>query len=229
MAEAQKGVFDHLAEYLLQPTSAGPAPAPETPPTGSDPQPAEPAPAAVQATDAAAEGRETFDGEEPATPTVSGIEHVGQTLVFVETTEKLVVEKELFVREEVVLRKRVDNRVEEIEDSVRRTEVEVQRLSPEEAERIAAPPTIAPAPPPSEAARGTSAPAAPVEGFAEAPKAPLPAPKAQPAKPIAAAAKKQPPAAGRNSASWWLWFALILMAAVLIAFTAGQFLGAASG
>jgi hypothetical protein len=228
MAEAQKGVFDHLAEYLLQPAAAGPAPAPATTSENSDRQAGELAPAAVQATHAASEGREEFHPEKPATPAASEIEDAGQTLVFVETAEKLVVEKELFVREEVVLRKRVDNRIEEIEDSVRRTEVEVERLSPEEADRLAAPPTAAPAPLPPEAPREPPAPTAPV-ALAEAPKAPLPTPRAQPAKPVTATAKKHAAAEGRQSASWWLWFALILCAALLIAFTAGQFLGSASG
>jgi hypothetical protein len=107
--------------------------------------------------------------------------------------------------------------------------VEVQRLSPEEAERIAAAPTGERNPPPPEAPREPPAPAAPVEALKEAPQAPLPAQKARPAKPIAAAANKQAPAEGQNSAAWWLWFALILCAGVLIAFAAGQFLGSASG
>ena len=45
--------------------------------------------------------------------------------------EEAVVTKEAFVREEVVVSKNVERRVERIEDSVRRTEVEVDRLEGE--------------------------------------------------------------------------------------------------
>jgi stress response protein YsnF len=44
--------------------------------------------------------------------------------------EEAVVSKEAFVREEVVVRKRVTERIEEVRDTVRRTEVETERLEP---------------------------------------------------------------------------------------------------
>lgn len=47
--------------------------------------------------------------------------------------EEAVVSKEAFVREELVVSKQVERRVEQIEDSVRRTEVETERLEAEEA------------------------------------------------------------------------------------------------
>lgn len=59
-----------------------------------------------------------------------------QVHLFAETAEELMVAKELFVREEVIVSKLVENHVRHIDDTVRRTEVEVERLSPEEAESI---------------------------------------------------------------------------------------------
>ena len=45
-----------------------------------------------------------------------------------ETAEEAVVAKEARVREELVIRKDVDQRVESIDDSVRRTEVDVENV-----------------------------------------------------------------------------------------------------
>lgn len=45
--------------------------------------------------------------------------------------EEAVVSKEAFVREELIVSKQVERRVERIEDTVRRTEVETERLEPE--------------------------------------------------------------------------------------------------
>ena len=51
-----------------------------------------------------------------------------RTYEFVETAEELVIEKELFVHEEVVLRRTAEEHVEQISETVRRTEVEVERI-----------------------------------------------------------------------------------------------------
>jgi hypothetical protein len=51
------------------------------------------------------------------------------TLELVLRGEELVVTKEQVVREEVVLKKKVDRRIEEVIGSDRRTEVEIERLS----------------------------------------------------------------------------------------------------
>jgi hypothetical protein len=55
----------------------------------------------------------------------------GRTYEFIETAEELVIEKQLFVHEEVVLRRTADERVEEVNETVRRTEVEVGRMEPD--------------------------------------------------------------------------------------------------
>ena len=51
-----------------------------------------------------------------------------QSYEFPETAEKLVVDKQLIVREELTVRKVVETRTEEIDETIRRTEVEVERL-----------------------------------------------------------------------------------------------------
>ena len=50
-----------------------------------------------------------------------------RTIEIVETREEPVIEKQAFVREEVVIKKAVEERVEQVHDTVRRTEVEVER------------------------------------------------------------------------------------------------------
>ncbi len=45
--------------------------------------------------------------------------------------EEAVVSKEAFVREELVVKKKVEHRIEQIDETVRRTEVEIEALSPE--------------------------------------------------------------------------------------------------
>ncbi len=60
-----------------------------------------------------------------------------RVIEFAAMREEAVVSKEPFVREEVVVTKHVAQRTEEIRDTVRRTEVETERLeSGEEAERV---------------------------------------------------------------------------------------------
>ena len=55
---------------------------------------------------------------------------------FSETAEEILVEKEAFVREEVVVEKLVETHSEQVEGVVRRTEVEVDRLGADEAEAL---------------------------------------------------------------------------------------------
>ena len=54
-----------------------------------------------------------------------------QTFIFRETAEQLVVEKEIVVREEIVMRRTAEEHVEVVHDTVRRTEVEVERFGPD--------------------------------------------------------------------------------------------------
>lgn len=54
-----------------------------------------------------------------------------QTFIFRETAEQLVVEKEMAVREELVMRRTAEEHVEVLHDTVRRTEVEVERFGPD--------------------------------------------------------------------------------------------------
>ena len=54
-----------------------------------------------------------------------------QSFLFRETAEKLVIEKEVAVREELIMQRRARERVETIHDTVRRTEVEVERFGPD--------------------------------------------------------------------------------------------------
>jgi hypothetical protein len=53
-----------------------------------------------------------------------------RTYVFRETRERLVVEKQAIVREELVLAPRTEERVEQIHDTVRRMDADVDRLEP---------------------------------------------------------------------------------------------------
>jgi hypothetical protein len=198
----EKGVFDHLAEYLLQqPVASSESPSPE-------PRTAEPRAAPVEA-----------EVPPPAPPAMAGEPDLkSQELIFAETAERLVVEKEVVIREEVVLSKLVDEHVERIEDRVRRTEVEVERISPEEAAQIAKPsePQTAPASASVDANEVAEAPAIQPEP------APLPvSPKR------AAPTGGQTARPSAESKAWWAWFALIVCAGLLVAFAMGQFLGSA--
>jgi len=67
------------------------------------------------------------DGAAPATPSR---ELRDQVVEFVETEEELVIAKELFVYEEVVLRKHVEQRVQDITYVVRRMDADVERIGP---------------------------------------------------------------------------------------------------
>jgi hypothetical protein len=203
---SQKGVFDHLAEYLLQqpPLTPG-ASAPSRQPSEALAPPADEQPPA----------------QELVPTSVGRTDMRPQELVFRETAEQLVVGKEAFVREEVVLSKLVEEHVEEIRDRVKRTEVEIERISPEEATRIveAAPVQLEPAP--------VQVGPAPVR-VEPAPVRVEPAPITPPARPAAVSSSREAPAKPRNSTGWWIWFVLIVLAAILTAFALGQFLGSAA-
>lgn len=195
-SQGEKGIFDQLAEYLLkQPSPGAEAPSSEMRVPEAPARPLnEPAPAQEPVPQ-----QEAVAPKEAVPPRA---EHSGmrsQELVFRETAEQLVVEKEAFVREEVVLSRLVKEHVEEIHDQVKRTEVEVERISPQEAQQI----EQRDAPEPQ---RTSSTPEA---------------------RPVAQSRSSTAPAS-RSSAAWWAWFALILCAAVLIAYALGQFLGSAS-
>ncbi len=70
-----------------------------------------------------------LDPDRPSAPPAAGglREHVVE---LVETAEELVIDKQLFVREEVVLRKAVTEHVQGISYVLRRTEAEVERIGP---------------------------------------------------------------------------------------------------
>ena len=77
----------------------------------------------------------------PASEAVVVADAAGQGLAervyeFSETQEEVVVEKEAFVREEVVVAKLIETHTEHVEDVLRRTEVEVERIAPGEAEAL---------------------------------------------------------------------------------------------
>ena len=61
----------------------------------------------------------------------AGAELREQVFEFSETVEELVIGKEAIVREEVVLKKEVEERIEHVEGTVRHTEVEIERIPPE--------------------------------------------------------------------------------------------------
>jgi hypothetical protein len=129
----------------------------------------------------------------------------------------------------------VKEQVQDIHDRVKRTEVEVERISPQEAQQIAERPLpeAKPIPSPAEARPVPSLEQArPAPSLEEARPAPSPdqarpAPSAGEARPVA---RKSSPAVrtSRNSKTWWAWFALMVIAAVLTAFALGQFLGSSS-
>jgi hypothetical protein len=109
--QAQPGVFDHLAKLIM----------PETAPTSFRVN------AEVEAEQFDEAGRVLSAGA-PGGRFAPPREITEQTFIFRETAERLVVEKELTVREELVMRRSAQEHVELIRDSVRRTEVEVERF-----------------------------------------------------------------------------------------------------
>ena len=215
------GIFDTLTSYLLQ---------------GKQPPPGfavgETAPAATAAADerskeperaAMEEPADARPAEEPSAPdapppapaapagsTKSAFDGLSQSFVFRETEEKLVLEKELFVREEVVVSKLAEEHLHDVQDNVKRTEVEVERLTPQEAEAVAERPAPAAA---SFGQERTSRPERPAAERQAAAGAEVPERKAP----------AQEPAATRTNQ--YLWFVLLFLVAAVLAFSAGQMLG----
>lgn len=109
-AGSSGGVFDQLAGFLAPGKSAAPADFIVTAEVD-----AELLDAATGALQTEAERREALRG---------------RTYEFVETAEELVIEKHLFVHEEVVLRRTGEEQIEDIHETVRQTEVEVERIEP---------------------------------------------------------------------------------------------------
>lgn len=149
-----------------------------------------------------------------------------QTFEFRETAERLEVGKELFVREEVVVSKLIETHTEHVRGTVRRTEVEVERLSPAEPKREAAA-TFQPAPPAPVEGRPLPVPPIREERVQESP---IAAPPARTEQPAAAPAPSEPgpgaePDGGNVPTSWWLRFVLLTLLAIVAAFYGGQLLG----
>ena len=120
---AEKGIFDQLAEYLVQ-----------SPPRGGEAEHG-----AVVATDVKDAPMTDRPEEKAADPFEKG----GQTFVFAETAEKLVVEKEVVVREELVVRMLRPG------SSEPPPAVEAERAEPTQAERAREPEAIAAVPQPA--------------------------------------------------------------------------------
>lgn len=109
-----KGLFDHLADYLLSDSARRPGAFLVSATVSPDQLDA--AAIIVRAGDSAPAGAEA----NPFAP---------RTFVFPEHAERLEISKEVVVREELILKKLIDEHVAEIRDTVRRTEVEVERFS----------------------------------------------------------------------------------------------------
>jgi len=115
----EAGFFDHLVEFLLPDGTPGGAR------RGGFLLTAEVEPDQVDRAAGLLESDAIPAGE-------SGADIREQIFEFRETAEELVVDKDAVVREEIVLRKEVEERVEDIEGTVRHTEVEVEELKPAE-------------------------------------------------------------------------------------------------
>lgn len=112
------GIFDRLAAQLVPGTAA----------PGRFRLSAEVEPEQL---DAAAEMLEQDRKQQAGAGAQAGEDpFVERTYVFREVSEEMVVEKQLVFSEEVVLRKDVESHVEEIHETVRRTEVEIEELPP---------------------------------------------------------------------------------------------------
>ena len=114
---AEPGMFDRLAQMIAPEGAArerGYVVAAEVPPDRID--------AAAIALEAGAERVEIA-------PPLQLSEHVVELS---ETAEELVVEKEAVVREEIVMQVQARERVEEIHETLRRTEVDIERFGPDE-------------------------------------------------------------------------------------------------
>ncbi len=109
----QAGVFDHLAKLIM------PAPSPMRFRVSAEVEP-----------DQYDEAGRILEAGAPGGRFAPPREITEQTFIFRETAERLVVEKEVAVREELIMRRTSGERVEMVHDSVRRTEVEVERFGP---------------------------------------------------------------------------------------------------
>jgi hypothetical protein len=173
------------------------------------------------------------DGEElgqlrpPAAPQPHSIPD--QTYEFRETAEKLSVGKELFVREEVVVKKLIETHTEQIRGSGRRTEVEVERLSPEA-------PAPAPEPAPRPVIQAPQAEAAPAPTSTStgginrpsvntARSAQPVVPERPPTTSPRTEAPKKASAASDIPLGSWTRLAVLTLLAMLVAFYGAQWLG----
>nr|WP_295370856.1 DUF2382 domain-containing protein [uncultured Sphingosinicella sp.] len=109
--QAQPGVFDHLAKLIM----------PETAPTSFRVS-------AEVEDDQFDEAGRILSAGAPGGRFAPPREITEQTFIFRETAERLVVDKELAVHEELVMRRTADEHVEVVRDSVRRTEFEIERF-----------------------------------------------------------------------------------------------------
>ena len=114
------GLFDQLTEQLAPGRSGRPDAYVLTAevPTGQ-----------LDAATRAIERPTAAQGPPAASPVAARLED--RTYEFIETAEELVIEKQLFVREEIVLTNRAHEHVEDVIDTVRRTEVEIERIEPD--------------------------------------------------------------------------------------------------
>ncbi len=74
-------------------------------------------------------------GQEPPAASPGSLSIEDRFYEFIETAEELAIEKQLVVREEIVLTNRAHEHVEQVIDTVRRTEVEIERIEPDRSDR----------------------------------------------------------------------------------------------
>lgn len=74
----------------------------------------------------------TASGQDPPVSSPGSARIEDRTYEFVETAEEVAIEKQLVVREEIVLAKEAHEHVEDVVDTVRRTEVEIEQIEPGE-------------------------------------------------------------------------------------------------
>jgi hypothetical protein len=115
-ADAEAGMFDRLAKMIAPEGSAG-----ERGYVVS-------AQAAPELIDAAAMALEVGAERVEIAPPPRLDEHV---IELSETAEELVIKKEAVLREEIVMRVQAKDHVQHVHDTVRRTEVEVERFGPD--------------------------------------------------------------------------------------------------
>lgn len=74
----------------------------------------------------------TASGQEPPASSPGSARIEDRTYEFIETAEEVAVEEQLVVTEEIVLAKEAHERVEDVVDTVRHTEVEIEQIEPDE-------------------------------------------------------------------------------------------------